>query len=141
MENIKSYAFENNEWQWCKEKYTESLNNEVFGIKKRRYSCGSIYCDPDEGNKEYYSQITLFLNAQEEKRVLKGKRFNYCVGNYISCDNYLEEMDKPSKKNVKNCFWNIEFEKMFNKLCKKVNERTMKMNEVIQEWVQNQSYR
>ena len=82
---IKSYAFKNNKiengWEYWSKEYTNSLKNEVFVEKKKRNSCGSVYCDPDGGNMEYYTRICQFLNAQE-KIISEDKRFHYCVGKY-----------------------------------------------------------
>ena len=83
---IKSYAFENNKivngWEDWNKEYTKSLKDEVFGENKKRYSCGRVYCDPDEGNIEYYTQICHFLNSQEQKIIEKNKWYHYCTGIY-----------------------------------------------------------
>lgn len=86
MENIKSYAYDNskigNGWEGWKDKYYKSLQEEVFGKNKRRNSCGGVYCDPDEGNIEYYTRICFYLNSQEQKIIKENKRYHYCTGNY-----------------------------------------------------------
>ena len=86
MENIKSYAYDNkiikNGWEGGEKEYTKSLKDEVFDENKRRNSCGGLYCDPDKGNIEYYTQICHFLNSQEQKIIKENKRYHYCTGNY-----------------------------------------------------------
>lgn len=83
MENNKSYAYDNkiikNGWEGWKEKYSKSLN-EVF--VENNNSCGGVYCDPDKGNIEYYTQICNFLNSQEQEIIKAGNGYHYCVGNY-----------------------------------------------------------
>ena len=86
MENIKSYAYDNkiikNGWEGWEKEYSKSLKDEVFDENKRRNSCGGVYCDPDKGNIEYYTQICHFLNSQEQKIIKENKRYHYCTGNY-----------------------------------------------------------
>ena len=84
---MRSYAYElpekiSDEWEWWKEQYSKSLKDEIFGAEKKRNSCGSVYCDPDEGNEEYYSKICLFLNKQEKKYFNENNEFHYCVGSF-----------------------------------------------------------
>jgi hypothetical protein len=85
-ELIKSFAFENaeipDEWDWWEKNYYNSLRDEVFGPNKKRYSCGSIYNDPDEGNKKYYDWLRKFLEIQENKYINDGDRFQYTICNY-----------------------------------------------------------
>lgn len=89
LNSLKSYAFNQkktqgeDEWEWWQREYKISLETKVFCSGQRSRNFAGIYCDPDEGNPEYYTALCSFLNQQEEKTFFPKKdRFLYCCDEY-----------------------------------------------------------